>query len=110
MFFKGIGQSNGTFHVYDLVDSNGDWDWHRLRSLIPKHVVNQIKMMSPHASDVGPNQLVWKWMAKEDFSSSKTYRNLCCVESQEDYSMWKLIWKIRAPQRVRVFIWLFWQN
>ncbi|KAH1039733.1 hypothetical protein J1N35_041476 [Gossypium stocksii] len=65
-----------TLHVCDFVDSNRDWDWSRLRSLIPDNVVNQITTVLPSTPDVGSNQLAWKWLSKENFFSSETYRNL----------------------------------
>ncbi|KAK5845814.1 hypothetical protein PVK06_002043 [Gossypium arboreum] len=89
-FFRGFGKPNDTLHVCYFVDSNGDWDWSQLRCLIPDNVVNQITTMLPPTSDAGLDQLAWKWMMKENFSSFETYMNLCMELSQMCYFM--LIW------------------
>ncbi|MBA0788574.1 hypothetical protein Gotri_006919, partial [Gossypium trilobum] len=38
------------------------------------------------------------------------YRKLVHVEDIASPAVWNLIWKAKAPQRVRVFLWILWKN
>lgn len=89
---------------------NGGWDWHRLYSFLPENIVKIIfSMISPSVA-AGTDRLAWKWMSMDKFSSVVTYRNLYHPVCGVGSSCWKLIWKAKVPQRVRVFLWTFCQD
>ncbi|KAK5775415.1 hypothetical protein PVK06_043305 [Gossypium arboreum] len=108
--YVGTGHPDDTLCVYDLVANSGARDWPRLSSLLPENIVRVIFSMIPPASVTGTDRLAWKWMSKDKFSSAETYRCLYHLVRGVDSSCWKLIWKAKVPQRVRVFLWNFWQD
>lgn len=61
----------------------------------------------PPCTEACPDCIVWKWSDKGGFSSSKSYKNLF-TQSDGYSSIWRMIWRLCAPQRVRVFFWLLW--
>ncbi|KAH1106626.1 hypothetical protein J1N35_010394 [Gossypium stocksii] len=48
-------------------------------------------------------------MEKDGFSPSVTYKNLFSWVS-DDAVIWKMIWRVSAPQRIRVILWLLWHD
>lgn len=64
----------------------------------------------PPSGVAGQDWLAWKWMKRDVLSTTETFRNLYQGDSIGLANIWRLICKEEAPQRVRVFIWLLWQN
>lgn len=89
---------------------SGGWAWERLSYLVPDNVLVHIASLLPPSAEAGPDRLAWKWRIKDNFSNSKTYRNLHHFEGCKSSKIWNLVWKSKAPQRVQVFVWLLWQN
>ncbi|KAH1129169.1 hypothetical protein J1N35_000547 [Gossypium stocksii] len=110
IFYKGIGQPDDTLRVCELVTKSGSWDWSPLSYLVPDHIVAQITTMLPPSSNACQDRLAQKWMRKYDFSTTATYRNMHAIDDMDSTTIWKIIWKAMTPHRVRVFLWLLWQN
>lgn len=70
----------------------------------------QIGVVVPHSLDAGPNCLAWKWATKEMFSVSETYKKLHQFDLGVNAHSWKIIWEVRVPQRVRMFMWTLWHE
>lgn len=93
-----------------MTNDLGRWDWARISSVLPDCVLNHIAVVLLPCSNAGTDQLSWNWSTNGLFSSIATYKNLithCTINSSTN---WKLIWNCKAPQRVRVFLWLLWQD
>ncbi|XP_012481099.1 uncharacterized protein LOC105795995 [Gossypium raimondii] len=104
------GQPVDTLRVCDVVDNAGDWDWVRLRRWLPHWILTYIATMIISSSLSVLDQFIWKWKASDKFSSKETFKNLYQVDSTDSSIQWNLVWKAKTPQRVRVFLWLLWQN
>lgn len=63
----------------------------------------------PPISEAGQDRLLWEWTNKDGFSSCMTYKNFF-PPNNEVSSQWKRIWKVKALQHVRVFLWLLWHG
>lgn len=109
-FFKWSGNLDNTLRVCNLVDESGNWDQHRLNSLVPYQILLQIAGLMPPSVDAGPDRLAWKWMKKDTYFMAKTYMNLFLCEAGDFPKVWKMIWKAKASQRARVLLWLLWQD
>lgn len=48
--------------------------------------------------------LVWRWELGQQYSSKSTY-NLLCNPGVQDHVA-KVLWKMKIPKRIRIFIWL----
>ncbi|MBA0848729.1 hypothetical protein Goshw_006335, partial [Gossypium schwendimanii] len=66
-------------------------------------------MLSP-SPVVGSNWFIWQWSATGRFSSSETYKHFVVKRNMLLHSDGSIIWKINAPQRVRLFLWLLQRN
>ncbi|KAJ4772002.1 RNA-directed DNA polymerase (reverse transcriptase)-related family protein [Rhynchospora pubera] len=51
-----------------------------------------------------PQQLTWKWSTTGEYSSASSYRILADPGMRSPYHI--LLWKIKAPPKVRIFLWL----
>ncbi|KAH1121943.1 hypothetical protein J1N35_005103 [Gossypium stocksii] len=51
---------------------------------------------------MGLDQLIWKWMVSNKFSSKEAYKNLHQIKSNGLTTQWELSWKAKMPQRVKV--------
>ncbi|KAK8516809.1 hypothetical protein V6N11_046775 [Hibiscus sabdariffa] len=73
--------------VVDMVCESGGWDWSRIRSVLPREVVEQIATIPPPNCDARADKLVWRWERSitSDMEWSTRFVVLC----------W-LIWKRRC--------------
>ncbi|KAJ1688151.1 hypothetical protein LUZ63_019541 [Rhynchospora breviuscula] len=51
-----------------------------------------------------PQRLTWKWSTTGDYSAASAYRLLADPGMRSPYH--KLLWKIKAPPKVQIFLWL----
>ncbi|KAK8500333.1 hypothetical protein V6N12_068820 [Hibiscus sabdariffa] len=92
--------------VRDMVDEGGNWDWHRLLQLVPKESLEHIASIHPPYDSLGEDRPQWRWEPNRQFSSQSAYMFLNTVMTVGQRDIWKRIWKLHVPQRVRVFAWL----
>lgn len=92
------------FHskVKDLVTRT--WDWNLVTSILPNAVVSKICAELPHKVI-----LARKVSTNSNFTTKSAYTMTSNYDGPKDH-VWKLIWKIQAPERVKMFVWLATQN
>lgn len=100
----GPGQPDETLKVCDMTDASGKWDWTRLNLLLPNHVQLQIATILPPCSHEGADRIAWKWSTSDTFLSAETHKNLAGFGNFHPSMNLDLVWKCKAPQRVRVFL------
>lgn len=93
-----------------MTDESGRWDWDHISALVPDGVLNHMVVVIPPCPNEGFDQIAWKWLVNGLFFFAANYKNLINHSSSSSSIIWKLIWKSKAPQRVRVFLWLLWQE
>lgn len=59
-FFEGIGQSDEALRVCDMIDAEDKWDWCRLISLLPNHVLSHITTILLPCTKAGTDRVSWK--------------------------------------------------
>lgn len=91
-------------------DEYGSWDWDFLRRSLPDHIILYISAILPPSIVAGPDRLTWKWVIKGDFSSVETYYGIYQYNSTTTSCIWRLIWKGKVPQRVKLFLSLLWKG
>ncbi|GAU25543.1 hypothetical protein TSUD_259770 [Trifolium subterraneum] len=96
--------------VCDLLDEEGRWDWILFDSWMPTSFQQKIAAVLPPHVDNGRDERVGVGGNKKDFSVTSMYNNLCGFNKDDAHYMWGRVWKLKAPERVRTFIWLVMHN
>ncbi|KAK8584395.1 hypothetical protein V6N12_068639 [Hibiscus sabdariffa] len=89
-----------------MVDERGDWDWGRLRGVLPKEVLDRIAAYPTPKAQYGSDVPGWRWDDKQIFSVRSAYAFLKRDDGNHRHRHWRRIWSLKVPQRVRVFMWL----
>ncbi|KAK9041873.1 hypothetical protein V6N11_016962 [Hibiscus sabdariffa] len=91
--------------VADWVSASGGWDWDRLRHVVPVNILQHIAACPAPNSLSGDDVPCWRWTAKRAFTTKSAYVALG-DSSTPNSSVWRVLWKVSVPQRVRTFLWL----
>ncbi|KAK5782537.1 hypothetical protein PVK06_037041 [Gossypium arboreum] len=83
---------------------------HRLETLLPPLTVNRIVGLMPPMLDGSPDRLTWRWSSGGRFTMAETYGCLFDNGVMNSCNLCLETWKVLAPQRVRVFLWLLGQS
>ncbi|KAK9011925.1 hypothetical protein V6N11_039998 [Hibiscus sabdariffa] len=92
--------------VMDMVSVNGVWDWDLLGAMLPREKLDLIASIPPPQSGAGVDIPGWRWDDKRLFSTRSAYEFLVHDSDSGDSIIWKRIWKLEIPHRIRVFLWL----
>ncbi|KAK8580543.1 hypothetical protein V6N12_070809 [Hibiscus sabdariffa] len=69
--------------VLDLLSSSGDWDWERLKGILPGSVLDTLAAVKPPRPQFGSYVLGWRWDERRRFTLASAYR--CCELFDSDY-------------------------
>jgi len=91
-------------HVRDYWPPNTGWEWSQLQALLPPTVLQRIASYDLVPEEFG-EQLIW---AADDSGrfTIKSALTLLRPAKADAVVAWKWIWKLRIPQRIKVFVWL----
>ncbi|KAL4385217.1 hypothetical protein GQ457_15G009690 [Hibiscus cannabinus] len=92
--------------VVDMVSENGMWDWDKLELMLPKESLEQIAAIPPPRAEFGEDKPTWRWEDKRHFSTRTAYDFLTNDLGICESNVWRKIWRLGVPQRIRTFIWL----
>ncbi|CAL1406269.1 unnamed protein product [Linum trigynum] len=88
------------------VTPSGGWDWEKLFCLIHPDGLSLLAGMEPPKPDLGEDTSIWGIERDGSFSFKLAYYLVNeDLESEAD-SSWKLFWKWRGPNRIKLFLWL----
>ncbi|KAK8564185.1 hypothetical protein V6N12_036315 [Hibiscus sabdariffa] len=90
----------------DMVNASGAWDWDRLETILPRERLERIASVQPPLSGSGEDKPMWRWKDKRNLTTRSPYAFIVHGTELHNTGIWKNIWKILVPQRVRVFVWL----
>ncbi|XP_019166605.1 PREDICTED: uncharacterized protein LOC109162339 [Ipomoea nil] len=63
-------------------------------------------LLEGECRNINNNELYWKLEPKGRCSVTSAYRLALNLDTGEDDSIWKSIWKLKVPRRINSFVWL----
>lgn len=94
--------------VVNLADGKENWNRNRLRIMWPYEIIDKVATILPPRKDLGEDVRMWGGSANGNFSTATMYDNLTHTGGQD--IKWKKIWRIKVPERIRMFIWIMHWN
>jgi ribonuclease HI len=91
--------------VADLVANDGSWNWN-LINWLPANLLNLLAAIPPPRDANGKDISFWANDNHGQFTVSSAYELIMDYDPCADENVWKTIWKLQVPERVRCFIWL----
>ncbi|CAL1357331.1 unnamed protein product [Linum trigynum] len=92
--------------VADFVEADGSWRVELLSGRLPPEVISKITSTAVDTISQEEDSLFWGPAADGRFSTKSAYALLTKQDQQETDGVWKEIWRLPVPERVRCFIWL----
>ncbi|KAL4307123.1 uncharacterized protein LOC107605009 [Arachis ipaensis] len=100
-----IPEEQKNWKVVEYTNGRGEWDLENLVALLPTEVLNKIRSIPPPKDSQGEDRIRWNHTANGDFTVALAYRILINHSSMETKRIWKVIWRWKGPERIRVFMW-----
>lgn len=97
---------NRDLRVCELSNEGGSWDRRQMEQCIPSRVIEIIKTMIPPQLDGESDRLKWKLAGNGKFSTASAYIWIRQETTPNSRNVWKVIWKLRVPERVWILVWL----
>ncbi|KAL5815472.1 hypothetical protein ACOSQ4_026113 [Xanthoceras sorbifolium] len=85
--------------------SEGDWKFNLLCECLPLEIVNHILSIHAGGDSSGRDTLLWGH-SKNGYFSVKSAYSLIHDNVNVVLWKWKLIWKIKAPPKILIFLWI----
>lgn len=90
----------------DFYETGNGWQVSRFSTLLPPDTVQEILMFHSIHVDGGRDEVMWDGTPSGSFTTKSAYDLICNNQQQRpEESLWKMIWRIKGPQRIRVFLW-----
>lgn len=91
--------------VVDCVDVNSKWKLDVLQEVLPAKMYNRLLAYPAPESSMGPVVVFWSGEIFGKFSVSSVYLHLRNAPSLSHFELWRTIWRLEVPERVRSFAW-----
>ncbi|PNX97917.1 ribonuclease H [Trifolium pratense] len=91
--------------VCDLVGNDGYWNWNMLQDWMPANLRYKLAAILPPNAENGKDELAGMGGNCVSFSVSSMYQKLRDFNMDEEDPIWRNIWKLQVPERVRSFVW-----
>ncbi|KAK8514667.1 hypothetical protein V6N12_057564 [Hibiscus sabdariffa] len=72
-------------------------------------IAHIIGIRCPDPLDVA-DRVMWRWTSQHTFVLKSAYMHLASSHWPPRQTIWKLIWRMAIPQRLRLFLWLAYQH
>ncbi|GMI87280.1 hypothetical protein like AT3G24255 [Hibiscus trionum] len=92
--------------VAAMVTDEGGWNWNLLNQLLPPSIVQLFVATPPPRSWFGSDCPGYRWTDNMLCIVRSAYSELAVRHEGENQRMWKLIWALHLPNRVKMFLWL----
>ncbi|KAK8979996.1 hypothetical protein V6N11_061217 [Hibiscus sabdariffa] len=96
----GVSSSKG------VGEASGNWDWPYLSPILPPEIRDLIAAVQPPQMWLGADSPEWRWTDSRHFTTSSAYSYLSDTDSTPTDTIWKKVWTLPIPQRVKTFMWI----
>lgn len=93
------------YKVNDMVKPDGQWDFELLSLLIPQDIIKCIKAIIPPRDNADDDRRLWTGNKLGEYFVASGYNQVNGFQNLSQSHIWNKIWKIKAPERIKVFIW-----
>ncbi|XP_019163505.1 PREDICTED: uncharacterized protein LOC109159849 [Ipomoea nil] len=103
-----VPDGGGNMHVKDFIISNGGWNYAALESLLPGDMVDRIRAIPIPLTNGQQDKLNWPHSGTGLVTVSSAFSFLSGTDDSAASHEW--IWKIKAIERVKLFVWKIVKN
>ena len=93
--------------VANFLDDNGNWSWDNLSFVLPQSILDAINATPISTASPSEDLIAWKPSKDGCLSLNSAYllaKGLNVLNPPTFSASW--IWKLNAPQKIRIFLWL----
>jgi len=94
------------YTVSDCWEENNGWKWELFSELLPEEALKSIAACEVTSSDEWKDKLIWDDSTHGGFLVKSALTIIRNEGSKTSASLWRKIWRLKTPQRMRFFIWL----
>lgn len=105
-FAAGIPSDIEEARVCDMVNDSGQWTCVKLGDSWPMDMKLKINAVLPLEAGNGLDKVLWAETADGIFTVKSSYEALYRFKFDLQDGIWKRIWRMGVPERIRTFIWL----
>jgi len=92
--------------VSDFWDDENGWKWDLFSELLPEETLKAIASYTVTVGDENNDEFIWDGSAHGGFSVKSALAIIRNEAPETNEGLWRLIWRLKIPQRMRFFIWL----
>lgn len=81
------------------------WKWKLLHDLLPDTVLLRIEAILLSSDNMVVDRFTWKYTSCGGFSVKFAYQLTLEGMGSQPNALWRILWRLHVPQRVRVFAW-----
>ena len=90
--------------VADLISSEGEWNVSQFASYLPQDIVSFV--LSQRVNLEEEDRPSWRHTVSGEFSIRSAYMSQTEGVVSSERWLWKSLWRLKVPQRCRMFMWL----
>nr|KYP70287.1 Putative ribonuclease H protein At1g65750 family [Cajanus cajan] len=84
---------------------SGQWSFNALYTVLPTELMNSVQQLRVANSPLGLDHFVWRSDTSGCYTAASGYHFLTPGLAAEGDAVWKKLWKIMIPEKVKFFLW-----
>ncbi|CAL1367787.1 unnamed protein product [Linum trigynum] len=96
--------------VADWTNTNGEWNWDRLKNFLPNEVLIRIAGLETPDPELGEDRTIWGVEKDGRFRLRSAYELVEGSTEGRTEEHWRDLWRWDGPNRVKLFLWLVSHN
>lgn len=98
--------------VSHYLEAGRGWKSYLFANILPCRFFNEVILYKASFNDTSTaDEVKWTKNPSGYFSTKSAYELIADIQTQrQDEGLWKMVWKIKGPQTIRVFLWKLLNN